>query len=375
MVAAQLLRLTLQGALEALGSGDGTVSLPEGARAKLGSPVSVGEIAEAANLLRRPTGGVDGLLLRAVRLGVLTLGLGSAQDQGAVTCRAGYGVLAGDEPTIAVCGDVSGTVVSALAAAGGARLVSLGDWIYADGALLPFACTSGEAEVALSSGRIDLLLLGGGVDPALAALAGKLGIPAADALAAPAAGEMVAAATKQAAKKHPEVALDAAMVGEGQVVAAPGGLNGSKVCFLGGCDSARQSLGWIASEVAPALGGEGISVAAWGDAALWLVKGGAASDERAHPARLVSGPELALGQLDKVGGICFTALGGCRDLGVALGLAGLGARVCVAAPLPLWGSKEVRGSLAKVIGAQGGSLTHFDHPAGANEVLEWFKQG
>ena len=44
----------------------------------------------------------------------------------------------------------------------------------------------------------------------------------------------------------------------------------------------------------------------------------------------------------------------------------------LAIPLPLWGSETVRKLLPEKLAAQGGSLTHYDHPAQAQEILDWF---
>ena len=80
----------------------------------------------------------------------------------------------------------------------------------------------------------------------------------------------------------------------------------------------------------------------------------------------------ASGRLKDVKGICYTGMKSCQDLAAALGLAGLGLRVGMAVPLPLWGSEKVRNLLQEKLAAMGGSLTHFDHPAQAEEILDWF---
>jgi hypothetical protein len=112
-----------------------------------------------------------------------------------------------------------------------------------------------------------------------------------------------------------------------------------------------------------------------------MIKNGFASEGQDNAARILDeyqGPLLALkafafsGMLENFQGICFTGLKACRDLAVALGLAGLGLKVCVAVPLPLWGSERVRNFLADKLAAGGGLLTHYDHPATAEEILEWF---
>jgi hypothetical protein len=112
-----------------------------------------------------------------------------------------------------------------------------------------------------------------------------------------------------------------------------------------------------------------------------MMKRGLASSKQTSPVRILDdreGPLLAVkalagsGRLKDLKGVCFTGLKSCRDLAVALGLATLGIRVCVAVSLPLWGSEGGRKLLEEKLGAQGGSLTHFDHPAQAEEILDWF---
>jgi len=154
-----------------------------------------------------------------------------------------------------------------------------------------------------------------------------------------------------------------------------------KLAFLGGDDHLYHPLGWIPMEVTPALQGKGFSVAGWGDAALWMIKKGLASPKSKTPVKILDGrqgPILALkalagsGRLKDLTRICFTGMKCCQDLAVALGLAALGLRVSVAIPLPLWGSERIRHLLQEKLAALSGSLTHFDHPADAQEILDWF---
>jgi hypothetical protein len=77
---------------------------------------------------------------------------------------------------------------------------------------------------------------------------------------------------------------------------------------------------------------------------------------------------------DSLKGVCYTGLNSCRDLTVALGLAMLGAGVCVGTPLPLWGSQKVRDDLTALFESCGGEFTHFDHPADASQILQWFQE-
>ena len=154
-----------------------------------------------------------------------------------------------------------------------------------------------------------------------------------------------------------------------------------KLALLGGPDHPYHSLGWIPTEVTPALQGKGYAVSAWGDAGLWMIKKGLATPKKKSPVQILEGqlgPVTALkalaasGRMKDVRGVCFTGMQSCRDLAAALGLAALGLRVSVAIPLPLWGSEPVRGWLDEKLAAQGGSLTHFDHPAQGEEIMEWF---
>ena len=151
-----------------------------------------------------------------------------------------------------------------------------------------------------------------------------------------------------------------------------------KWILLGGADHPQHPLGWIPSEVGSSLQGENIGIAAWGDAALWMIKRGLARNN--PPIRVLDprqGPVLALealaaqGKVGDLAAVCFTGLKTCRDLALALGLAALGLKVGLSNPLPLWGSEEVRNRLAAKIGARGGSLAHFDHPAQPQEILDW----
>jgi len=114
-----------------------------------------------------------------------------------------------------------------------------------------------------------------------------------------------------------------------------------------------------------------------------MAKRGLTREENEHPVRLLSprrGPLEALKAIiasdafDCLKGVCYTGLTSCRDLTMSLGLAVLGTRVCIGTPLPLWGSKKVRDGLAALFEVCGGEFTHFDHPADANEILQWFQE-
>ena len=379
MVAATLLRLSLSGAMEALaGAADSApvLSGPLGdAAAKLGGgTVAASETFAAAAALRRPGEAPAALIRRALRLGLLTLGAtdGTAAEG---PCSAGYGVLAGTDAVIGVTGTPPAGLAAELAAADGVKAVSLGEWISAGAEFLPFACTSGEAELTLSSGRIDLVVGAAGSDPAVAPLCAKLGVPFVAAGGESDASEIAAAAKAARGSRAPSAfAPDAGATGGGAMVSAAAlkkAVGKSGLALIGGADSPAQPLGWIASEVAPALRAKDLSVAAWGDAALWLLKAGQAG------SGVIAGPQTAIAAdlLKSVRGVCFTGLKDCRDVALALGLAALGLRVCVATPLPLWGSKAVMEGLSEALAGVGGSLTHFATPPGANAILEWFTGG
>jgi hypothetical protein len=78
------------------------------------------------------------------------------------------------------------------------------------------------------------------------------------------------------------------------------------------------------------------------------------------------------GALSRLTGICFTGFKTCGELSQALGLAALGMRVRVAVPLPLWGSGRVRDMLREGLAGAGGTLSHADHPASTEEIVDWF---
>ena len=82
--------------------------------------------------------------------------------------------------------------------------------------------------------------------------------------------------------------------------------------------------------------------------------------------------ELSIRLQNALAGVCFTGLTNCHELAIAVGLAAIGTKICIATPLPVWGSESVRSLLAENLKACGGSLKHFDHPAEASEILDWF---
>ncbi|MBE0531959.1 MAG: hypothetical protein IH626_14095 [Rhodospirillales bacterium] len=407
MAAALLLRLCVNGALEAVnmsGKAGGSAvpawpsALAKPAAATLkklgGGDLSSAEIFAGVAALARPAEGAPALVRRALRLGLLTLGLAGVRPSRAakkpVPFSVGYGVLAGKAATIGVCGQVAPDLVDGLLTAAKAsktavRVVSLGSWIGGK-ALLPMACTSAEAELVTASGAIDAVVWGPVAGAAVPALCAQLGIPAFVAAEADAKA-VVTAAVKAKAKGEKCLQDDPAVVGAGEVISAEtlaAELKADKkahLAVIGGVDTLQSPLGWLPTELPPALAAAKCKVASWGDAALWMAKRGFAGGNPGVQARVLDGARGALdaidaavsaGGLSRLRGIAFTGLGGSRDLASALGAAALGARVCVAVPLPLWGSSGTRDALAAAVKSCGGSFTHFDHPATADEVRAWF---
>ena len=257
------------------------------------------------------------------------------------------------------------------------------------GSYLPCVCTSGEAELVLSSGRINLLIAGPGTDPAIVDLCRTLKIPSASALKIKPARDLVQKVKGSRIDPLPSSfnpPIDLAQKAE--VAVSPPTLEeffkkgpAKKLAFLGGADHPYHSLGWLPTELTPALQGRGYAVSGWGDAALWMIKKGLATPHRKPPIQILDSRQgmimalnalAASGRRKDVKGVCFTGMKTCQDLAVALGLAVLGLRVSTAVPLPLWGSEKVRSLFQEKLAALGGSFTHFDHPAQAEEILDWF---
>ncbi len=410
MVAALLLRLALSGALEAMPE-DKLVSEPSWASSLKaafsqafknlgGDRVSSGEIQSAAALLNRPMESAENMITQALRLALLTIGWlskrpASRGQRKTLPLRVGYGLLAQKEVNIGICGRPSFEFLKTLLAeveknlSGGGQVLSLGEFISLGGSYLPIVCTSGESELVLSSGKINFLIAGPGTDPSILEFCRALNIPSLSSMDFKSIHDLL-----KKAKEAKNVSLQAgfnpqpSLVEEAEVIASTSILEESfkkgpakKLAFLGGSDHPYHPLGWIPTEVTPALLGKGFAVTGWGDSGLWMVKKGLASAENKKPVQILNegqGPFLALkalaasGRLKDVKGICFTGIKTCQDLAMALGLAGLGLRVGTAVPLPLWGSEKVRNLLQEKLAAMGGSFTHFDHPAQAEEILDWF---
>jgi len=340
------------------------------------------------------------MITQALRLALLTIGWlskgpGTLGRRKSLPVRVGYGLLAQKEVNIGVCGRpprkfleaLLDEVAQNLSATG--QVLSLGEFIPLGGTYLPSVCTSGEAELVLSSGKVNFLVTGPGTDPSILELCHTLNIPADSSMDPKSVRDLVQQAgekkntTFQLSFSPPPSLVEEAEVTVGSSVReeffkkAPA----RKLAFLGGADHPYHALGWIPTEVTPALQGKGFAVIGWGDSGLWMVKKGLASPSNKRPVQILDGQQgplpalkalAASARLKDVKGVCYTGIKECRDLGVALGLAGLGLRVVMAVPLPLWGSEKVRSLLQEKLAALGGSLTHFDHPAQAEEILDWF---
>jgi hypothetical protein len=405
MAAAFLLRLTLQGVAEAMQfyrADDGaSIAWPvplgkKGATSMKtfgGAPLAAREIGESAVMLSRPSATPEALVRQALRLALITVALAEkdrkkGKSPGSLGFSAGYGLLAGDAITIGLAGSVPevliGDLVEKAAAAkkGDVRLISLGDWIPAGGDLIPIVCSTGEAETALTSGGVTLLLAGPRTDPGLLTLCANLTIPVVSSAGHPGAAAVLKQARAAFDRRTPaSFTPDAALIGSGKLSLGAAEIEtalrdgrSKKVALIGGADTLLQSLGHLPVELAKALRGGNHAVAAWGDAAIWTVKAGLpVGILEANRGPLAAVRVLATkGKLSSLRGICFTGLKDCREFAFALGLAALGLKVSLAVPLPLWGSEKVRAAVGKNLAAAGGSLTHFDHPAGADAILDWF---
>jgi hypothetical protein len=404
MAAALLLRLALHGALEALNhlanpDLSPKISWPaplEGTVLRAlkhlgGGDLSPEEIWRSAVFLQRPSQSAEFLIQQALRLGVMTLGLAElarTRETGKnLRVKAGYGLLAGEDAIIGVCGQPFPGLLEALQRAASApsssvRLAALGEWIPLADGFLPIACTSGEAELLLASGRINLLLAGRGTDPAIFELCRSLEIPLVVPLEDEEVEDLLRLAKEHGARSEKAFRPDPSLVQDAPVTLdlETKGMEESAWALLGGTDTPQQALGWIPTEVGTALLGE-YHLGSWGDAALWMLKKGLVPGNGQTAFRILDdrrGPQLAMdslaaaGKLKNLKGICFTGLKGCRDLAVAMGMASLGLRVCLAVPIPVWGSEKVREILGEKLSKVGGVLAHFDHPPEAQEILDWF---
>jgi len=373
MVAAGLLRLAAAGTGAAFFGSEGPDYSGPAGEALLQAAGRLGggapdrtELAAALDCLDRPGESAGQMITRALRLGLLCLGLG--HPEALADSSAGWGLLA-DGPALGVSGRISAAEVERLvrvAAEAGLGLVSLGDWIPGQTAWLPLACSSGEAELALVSGRLAGVVKGRGADPAVVGLARRLGL----AVIGPDQADP-AALSRTAADRNPSgmVSLDPAWVGRTRASAVPPG----RLAVLAGRDHPLASLGHLATQAGPALKAAGFRLAASGDAAVWLTK----SAGPAGGEFTVIGPsarnlaELAPDRSD-LAGVVYMGFQSPREVTEALGLAALGQAVYSALPLPLLGFESRPDPLTAALEGCGGRLVFPDHPAFPDQILDFF---
>lgn len=412
MVAGMLLRLCLQGSMEALDAVGPVNGSPEiqfssvlgGMVSKALSTsrqddLSIDDIFKASRLLYRPSSSYSTLVAQAQRLSLLTLGLqeqsGISVDAGYIPCTSGYGVLTDQSIRIGLSGQPSRAFVEKLAeeskqdADPAKILVSLGDWIGLEDAFVPIGCTTGEAELLVSSGAVHLLVAGPDTNPGLIRLCEKIKVPVV-AESNTSDGQEVWRRARESHESGPQrdlfaeapvvaksrVLMSSDQIAQDDVLAGDG-----NIAIIGGSDTPQLSLGHLPVELASKLSEQQFNLAGWGDAALWIQKAGYSPDGQPIPLLTLEnsqGPLHAVkglasaGQLDRLQGICFTGLKSCQELTAAIGLASLGCRVSIAIPIPIQGSSKVIETLSELVRVNGGQLLHFDHPAQAGELSEWF---
>jgi len=412
MVAGMLLRLCLQGTLEALGTVLSFDAIPEvqfsAELNQIIAPVlskngqydlSANDIFRSSAMLYRPSCSFKRLVSQAFRLSLLTLGFLEKNAElslsGQVNVRAGYGSVADHSVYIGIGGKPSTSFLDAIEleckqnSGRPASLVSLGEWIVVNEQYVPLTCTSGEAELLLSAGVIHLLVAGQGTDPGLVDVCRQTGVPVITEEELPEPADVVLQAQNYFATLSQNMLPDdIPAMHENQVVMSSEQFNQvagtpkrGKLAILGGSDTPQQSLGQLPIELASSLSEQGLQVVSWGDAALWMTKDNQTNQKKNGVPLILEpkqGPLLTIKalataeQLDRLQGICFTGLKSCKDFTLALGLAYLGERVCVATPVPLHGSQEVCRVLAEMVEHNHGQFTHFDHPPQPREILEWF---
>ena len=414
MVAATLLRLCLNGAMQALAAAPHCSTAngltPSAPLATLIDKTlatthqaghSYAEIFETAALLRRSSCGYEELLKKALRLGLLTLALveQSPIDASADTleCSLGYGVIPEAPVRIGFSGrppqKLIQTVEQELANDPGSStvLLSLGEWLPLDDRFMPIAATSGEAELLLSSGDIHLLVAGPGTDPGIVRTCEIMQVPIITDDQAVDGGDILKRARTRAgqssrhnlladipAKLHTQVIMSdtsfSEMVGSSSV---------EQIALIGGTDTPHLPLGSLAADLVAGLPDSGLRIAGWGDTAFWMAKQKQVEAPDQQPLILDNsqGPLLAVKglaaaeRLDTLKGICFTGVKDIKEFSMALGLAYLGLRVSIATPIPVHGSKRVMEELTKMITEHGGELFHFDHPTEAKRLVSWFTAG
>lgn len=410
MVAATVLRLSLQGARQALNkvphcaaANDLTPSgvlgslINKALSARQQAELSCLEVLETSGLLQRGSHSYEELLHQALRLGLLTLALveqaDSSQDIDNLECSSGYGVIQGAPVRIAFSGQPDRDLADALEQEIAsdperpALLLSLGEWLQLDGSFMPIAVPSGEAELLLSSGSIHFLIAGPGTDPGILRTCEKAKVPVLADWQAGDAGDILRRARTQAGQaQYPDLFGNVPARQSIKVIMSASSFTETlasdstdELALIGGSDTPHLSLGSLAGELFAGLTDRGIKVAGWGDTALWMARLSPkdASGEQPLTLEKSQGPLLAVKglaesrRLDTMKGICFSGMRDVQEFSMALGLAYLGCRVSIATPIPLQGSRIVKDTLSQMIEENGGELLHFDYPAGADKLVDW----
>lgn len=411
MVAATLLRLCRQAAMQVLAEvphcveknglkpsevlenliGDALSAAPE-------KEISCAEILETAGMVQRCMSSPEELLDRALRLGLLTLALteqaGAQQEADELDCGFGYGVIPEAPVRIAFSGHPPRELIQALEhevlkeAGRSAVLLSLGEWLQLDGRFMPIAVTTGEAELLLSSGAIHFLVAGPGTDPGILSVCEQVQIPV-QRNARQIDSEDILKRARNRAEQFPGDALltdipagrlTRVIMSDASIARTLAGNPEYRLALIGGSDTPQLPLGSLAADLVAGLASRGLKIAGWGDTALWIAKRAQQEAPGQQPLTLErsQGPLLAVkalaaaGRPDALKGICFTGMRDVKDFGIALGLAYLGCRVSIATPIPVHGSMLVGRMLAQMVGENGGELLHFDHPAEASRLVDWF---
>ena len=407
MVAAMLLRLSQRGAMEALSAapwcnGESDIGYSGTLGELIGQPLSSSgqaklscrEIVTASLQLQRPSCSYEDLLLQALRLGLLTLGLIEQASQPttfeSLPCRSGYGVIPDGRIRIGFTGQSPEGLINALeeevqGSETPVALLALGEWLTLNDRFMPICSSSGESELLLSSGAIHLLIAGGGTDPGILQLCERLNIPVVTSGSKAKTTDMVKRArayAEQSSLSDPFADIPAGthndvIMSDQAFSKILAGESADMVGLVGGSDSPHLSLGLLPAELASKLAGNGIKVAGWGDAALWMARQGAESsaplilENKQGPLLAVKGLARA-GRLDALRGICFTGMRRCQEFSLALGLAYIGCRVSIATPIPIQGSRAVMNALDQILQESNGQLLHFDHPVTSDILSKWF---
>ena len=411
MVAATLLRLCQNGAMQALAAAPHCITTngltPSAPLATLIDKVlattqqarlSCSEIFETVGLLKHSSCNHEAWLKKALRLGLLTLALveQSSTDASAdsLECRLGYGVIPEAPVRIGFSGRPPQELIQMVEQErvnepeSSTVLLSLGEWLELDNRFMPIAATSGEAELLVSSGAIHLLVAGPGTDPGILRACEIMQVPVIiDDQETDGSDILKQARTRAGQSSRHNLFADVPVELRTQVIMSDssfsemmGSSSIEQVALIGGTDTPHLPLGSLAADLVARLVDSSMQIAGWGDTALWMAKQTQIEASEQQPLILDNsqGPLLAVkglaaaGKLDSLRGICYTGIKDIKEFSMALGFAYLGFRVSIATPIPVHGSKRVSEELLQMITEHGGDLFHFDHPADARSLADWF---